>query len=183
MKEARNFTIHFYDICHYNCSNFCYSKSIVKNNSNSVTYYTWQYAYLLASFSHMVDDKRQIVKDIKRILIDRDITPIKQAFYRILCCEIRNNGTRVFIPHKAFSQSRLQSYLSNKELGFGRQVYESEDFMVYNTIVEAIIRELVDDRIVKQQKESTPDDPEDRYEVTQKLDTICKDFRDSGLSF
>ena len=67
-----------------------------------------------------------------------------------------------------------------EEVGFGRQVYESEDFVIYNTIVEAIIRELVDDGIVlKQQKESTPDDPEDRYEVTQNLDRICKDFRDS----
>jgi hypothetical protein len=136
----------------------------------------------------MVDDdnrRRQIVnEDIKRILIDRDITTIKQTFYRILCSEIRNNDTRVFIPHKLFSQSRLQSYLSNKELGFGRQVYESEDFVIYNTIVEAIMRELIDDGIVlKQQKESTPDDPEDRYEVTRNLDRICKDVRDSGLSF
>jgi hypothetical protein len=138
----------------------------------------------------MIDDdnrRRQMVnEDIKRILIDRDITTIKQACCRILCSEIRrnNNGTRVFVPHRLFSQNRLQSYLSNKELEFGRQVYESEDFMVYNTIVEAIIRELVDDRIIiKQQKEPTPDDPEDRYEVTQNLDTICKDFRDTGLSF
>jgi hypothetical protein len=64
----------------------------------------------------MVDDdnKRQIVnEDIKRILIDRDITTIKQAFYRILCSEIRNNGARIFIPHKLFSQNRLQSYLSS----------------------------------------------------------------------
>ena len=132
------------------------------------------------------DNKRQIVnEDIKRILIDRDITTIKQAFYRILCSEIqKNNGTRVFIPHKLFSQSRLQSYLSNKELGFGRQVYESEDYVVYNTIMELVIRELVNDGIiVKQQKESTPDDPEDRYGATQKLDEICKNFRDSGLSF
>src|SRR5918912_240007 len=133
----------------------------------------------------MIDNKRQTLnEDIKRILVDRDITTIKQAFYRILCSEIRNNGTRVFIPHKLFSQSRLQSYLSNKELGFGRQVYESEDFMVYNTIVEAIVRELVNDGIiVKQQKESSPDDPVDKYEVTQKLDKICKDLKDSGLSF
>jgi hypothetical protein len=136
----------------------------------------------------MVDDhdnrRRQIAnEDIKRILIDRDITTIKQAFYRILCSEIRNNG-RVFVPHKLFSQSRLQTYLSNKELGFGRQVYESEDYMVYNTIVEAIIHELVNDGIiVKQQKESTPDDPVDKYEATQNLDKICKDFRDSGLSY
>jgi hypothetical protein len=124
----------------------------------------------------MIDDdnnnRRQIVnEDIKRILIDRDITTIKQAFYRI-------------VPHKLFSQSRLQTYLSNKELGFGRQAYESEDYVVYNTIVEAIISELVNDGIIgKQQKKSTPDDPVDRYEVTQKLDKICRDFRDSGLSF
>jgi hypothetical protein len=136
----------------------------------------------------MVDDdnrRRQIAnEDIKRILIDRDITTIKQAFYRILCSEIRNNGARVFVPHKLFSQSRLQSYLSNKELGLGRQVYESEDYVVYNTIIEAVIRELINDGIiVRQQKESTPDDPEDRYEATQNLDKICKDFRDSGLSY
>jgi hypothetical protein len=55
---------------------------------------------------------------------------------------------------------------------------------MYNTIVEAVIHELVNDKIiVKQQKESTPDNPEDKYEVTQNLDKICKDFRDSGLSF
>jgi hypothetical protein len=53
-----------------------------------------------------------------------------------------------------------------------------------STIVEAIIRELVNDGIiVKQQKESTPDDPVDKYEATQNLDKICKDFRDSGLSY
>jgi hypothetical protein len=133
------------------------------------------------------DDRRQGVvnEDIKRILIDRDMTTIKQAFYRIMCSEIQNkSGIRIFVPHKLFSQSRLQSYLSNKELGFGRQVYESENYAVYNTILEAIISELVNDRmIVKQQKESTPDDPEDRYEATQNLDKICKDFRDNGLSF
>jgi DNA-binding HxlR family transcriptional regulator len=74
--------------------------------------------------------------------------------------------------------------LSNKELGLGRQIYESEDYIVYNTMIEEIIRKLVNDGIVeKQQKESTPDDPVDRYEVTQKLDKIYRDFRDSGLSF
>jgi hypothetical protein len=138
----------------------------------------------------MVDDndnRRQqkiVNEDIKRILIDRDITTIKQVLYRILCSEIRNNGTRIFVPHKLFSQSRLQSYLSDKELEFGRQVYESEDYLVYNTIIEAIIRELVNDGIIaKQQKESTPDDPEDKYEATQNLDKICRDLMDSGLSF
>ena len=30
----------------------------------------------------------------------------------------------LIVPHKLFSQSRLQTYLSNKELGFGRQVYD-----------------------------------------------------------
>lgn len=51
------------------------------------------------------------------------------------------------------------------------------------TIVEAVIGELVNDgTIVKQQNES-PDDPVDRYEVTQNLDKICKDFRHSDLSF
>jgi hypothetical protein len=46
------------------------------------------------------------------------------------------------------------------------------------------VGELVNDEIIiKQQKESTPDDPEDRYEVTQNLDKICKEFRDSGYLF
>jgi len=39
----------------------------------------------------MVDDRRVIDQDIKRILVERDITTLKQAFYRILCSEIRNN--------------------------------------------------------------------------------------------
>jgi len=90
----------------------------------------------------MIDNKKQILnEDIKRILVDRDITAIKQAFYRILCSETRNNAPRVFIPHKLFSQNRLQTYLSNKELEFGRQVYESEDYVMYNSIVDAVIRE------------------------------------------
>ncbi|MFL6358295.1 MAG: hypothetical protein ACJ72V_03005, partial [Nitrososphaeraceae archaeon] len=64
-----------------------------------------------------MDDYRKVVNhDIKRILAERDITTIKQAFFRILCSETRNNNTRIFIPHKLFSQDRLQSYLSNKEL-------------------------------------------------------------------
>jgi hypothetical protein len=133
----------------------------------------------------MIDDRRRIVdQDIKRILVERDITTLKQAFCRIICAEIRNKGTRIFIPHKLFSQDRLQSYLSNKELGFGRQVLESEDYTVYNTITELVIHELVSDgTIAKQQIESTHDNPEQRYEATQNLDIICKDFRDSGLSF
>ncbi|MFL6471684.1 MAG: hypothetical protein ACJ71H_12640 [Nitrososphaeraceae archaeon] len=132
----------------------------------------------------MVDDIRVIDQDIKRILVERDITTLKQVFYRILCSEIRNNDTRIFIPHKLFTQDRLQSYLSNKELEFGRQLLESEDYNVYNTIIELIIHELISDGIiVKQQKQSTHDNPEERYEATQNLDRICKDFKDSGLSF
>ena len=36
---------------------------------------------------------------------------------------------------------------------------------------------------IKKNKKATPDNPEERYEATHKLDTICKDFGDSGLSF
>ena len=132
----------------------------------------------------MVNDKSVIDQDIKRILVERDITTLKQAFYRILCSEIRNKNTRIFIPHKLFSKDRLQRYLSNKELGFGSLILESEDYTVYNTVIELIIHELVSDAtIVRQPKESIHDNPEERYEATQKLDGICKDFRDSGLSF
>jgi hypothetical protein len=123
-------------------------------------------------------------QDVNRILVERDITTLKQIFCRILCSEIRNKNTRIFVPHKLFSRDRLQSYLSNKELAFGRQVLESEDFAVYNTIIEMIIHELVSDGIiVKQQNKSTHDNPEERYEATQNLDRICNDFRHSGLSF
>jgi hypothetical protein len=53
-----------------------------------------------------------------------------------------------------------------------------------HTIVESIIGELVNDGItVRQQKESTSDDPVDRCEIIQKLYKICKDLRDSGLHF
>src|ERR687884_307620 len=90
-----------------------------RNGCSRITYV----AYLLASFPNMIDNdhnrRRQMVnEDIKRILIDRDITTIKQAFYKILCSEIRNKNTRVFIPHKLFSHGRLEDYLSNKELEF-----------------------------------------------------------------
>jgi hypothetical protein len=86
--------------------------------------------------------------------------------------------------HKLFSKDRLQSYLANKELAFGRQVLETEDFVVYNTIIKMIIHELVSDgSIVKQQNKPSHDNPEERYEVTQNLDRICNDFRRSGLSF
>ena len=125
-------------------------------------------------------------QDIKRILIERDITTLKQAFCRIMCTEIRNKDTRIFVPHRLLSQDDLQSYLFNKELGwFGRQLLEPENYNVYNRMVDLVIHELVSDGTItkQQQKESTPNDPEERYEATQKLDRICKDFRDSGLSF
>jgi hypothetical protein len=121
-------------------------------------------------------------QDIKRILIERDITTLKQAFCRIMCTEIRNKDTRIFVPHRLLSQDDLQSYLFNKELAwFGRQLLEPENYNVYNTMVDLVIHELVSDGTIT--KESTPDDPDQRYEATQKLDKICKDFRDSGLSF
>jgi hypothetical protein len=76
-------------------------------------------------------------QDIKRILIERDITTLKQAFCRIMCTEIRNKDTRIFFPHRLLSQDDLQSYLFNKELGsFGRQLLEPENYNVYNTMVD-----------------------------------------------
>jgi hypothetical protein len=102
----------------------------------------------------MVDDKRVIEQDIKRILIERDITTLKQAFYMILCAETQNKATRTFIPHRIFSQDRLRNYLHNKELGFGHQVFESEDYNVYNTIIELVIHELVSDGIIVKQQQA-----------------------------
>ena len=47
--------------------------------------------------------------------------------------------------------------------------------IVYNTIVESIIGELVNDGIiVRQQKGSTSDDPVDRCEIIQKSYKKCK---------
>ena len=135
----------------------------------------------------MINEKEIDQQDIKRILIERDITTLKQAFCRIMCTEIRNNDTRIFVPHRLLSQDDLQSYLFNKELGrFGRQLLEPENYNVYNRMVDLVIHELVSDGTItkqQQQKGSTLEDPEERYEATQKLDRICKDFRDSGLSF
>ena len=135
----------------------------------------------------MINETQVDQQDVKRILIERDITTLKQAFCRIMCTEIRNNDTRIFVPHRLLSQDDLQSYLFNKELGwFGRQLLEPENYNVYNRMVDLVIHELVSDGTItkqQQQKESTPEDPEERYEATQKLDRICKDFRDSGLSF
>ncbi len=122
-------------------------------------------------------------QDIKRILIDRDITTLKQAFCRIMCAEIHSNGTRVFVPERLFLQNRLKSHLSGKELQLGRQLLESEDYKVYNRMVDLVIRELASDGTITIQQEATADDPEEKYKATQNLDRICKDFRDSGLSF
>jgi hypothetical protein len=36
---------------------------------------------------------------------------------------------------------------------------------------------------IGQQKEATADNQEEKYQATQNLDRICKDFRDGGLSF
>ena len=135
----------------------------------------------------MINETQVDQQDVKRILIERDITTLKQAFCRIMCTEIRNNDTRIFVPHRLLSQDDLQSYLFNKELAwFGLQLLEPENYNVYNRMVDLVIHELVSDGTItkqQQQKESTPEDPEERYEATQKLDRICKDFRDSGLSF
>ena len=130
---------------------------------------------------HMVHDT--VDQDIKRILIDRDITTLKQAFCRIMCAEIRNTGNRLFIPDRLFLQNRLQSYLSDKELQLGRQLIESEDHNVYNRMIDLIIRELVSDGTITRQQEATADNTGEKYQATQDLDRICKDFRDSGLSF
>ena len=122
-------------------------------------------------------------QDIKKILIERDITTLKQAFCKIMCAEIRNSGTRMFVPDRLFMQNRLQNDLSNKELQLGRQLLESEDYNVYNRMINLVIRELVNDGTITKQNEATADDPEEKYEATENLDRICKDFRDSGLSF
>jgi hypothetical protein len=99
-----------------------------------------------------------------------------------MCAEIHNTGTRVFIPDRLFLLNRLQSYLSGKELQLGRQLLESEDYNVYNRLIDLVIRELVNDGTITIQQEATADDPEERYQATQNLDRICKEFRDSGLS-
>ena len=122
-------------------------------------------------------------QDIKRILIDRDITTLKQAFCRIMCAEIQGSRTRVFVPDKLFSQNPLQAYLSGKELQLGRQLLESEDYNVYKRMIHLVIRELVSDGTITRQQETTADNPEEKYQATENLDRICKDFSDSGLTF
>ena len=50
-------------------------------------------------------------------------------------------------------------------------------------MINLIIRELVSDGTITKQKEATADDPEEKYQVTQNLDRICRDFKDTGLLF
>jgi hypothetical protein len=50
-------------------------------------------------------------------------------------------------------------------------------------MINLIIRELVSDGTITKQKEATADDPEEKYQATQNLDRICRDFKDTGLLF
>jgi hypothetical protein len=77
----------------------------------------------------------------------------------------------------------LQGYLSGKELHFGRQLIQSEDDSIFNRMVNMILHELVNDGTIIQQQEATPDYPIEKYQTTQKLDVICKEFRDAGLPY
>jgi DNA-binding HxlR family transcriptional regulator len=49
-------------------------------------------------------------------------------------------------------------------------------------MINLVVRELVNDGTITRQQEATTDDPEEKYEATEDLDKICKEFRDSGLS-
>jgi hypothetical protein len=89
----------------------------------------------------------------------------------------------VFIPDRLYLQNRLKSHLSGKELQLGLQLLESEDYNVYNRMVDLVVCELASDGTITIQQEATADNPEEKYQATQSLDRICKDFRDNGLSF
>jgi hypothetical protein len=88
----------------------------------------------------------------------------------------------MFIPDRLFLQNRLQSHLSGKELQLGLQLLESEDYNVYNLMVDLVFHELVNDGTITKEKGATADDPEEKYHATENLDRMCKDFRDSRLS-
>jgi hypothetical protein len=60
----------------------------------------------------MINETGVDQQDIKRILIERDITTLKQAICRIMCTEIRNKDTRIFALHRLLSQDDLQSISS-----------------------------------------------------------------------
>jgi hypothetical protein len=89
----------------------------------------------------------------------------------------------VFIPDRLYLQNRLKSHLSGKELQLGLQLLESEDYNVYNRMVDLVVCELASDGTITIQQEATADNPEEKYQATQNLDKICNDSRDSGLSF
>jgi hypothetical protein len=99
-----------------------------------------------------------------------------------MCAETHDSGTRIFVPSKLFSQTRLKDYMLNKELKLGRYMLESEDENVYNRMVNLIVQELVNDGTVIKEKETTADDLQEKYRATQNLDRIFKSM-DSGLSF
>ena len=48
----------------------------------------------------MINETGVDQQDIKRILIERDVTTLKQAICRIMCTEIRNKDTRIFVLHR-----------------------------------------------------------------------------------
>ena len=50
-------------------------------------------------------------------------------------------------------------------------------------MVDLVVRELASDGTITRQQEASADDPKEKYQATQNLDRICKDFGDSGLSF
>jgi hypothetical protein len=50
-------------------------------------------------------------------------------------------------------------------------------------MIHLVIRELVSDGTITRQQETTADNPEEKYQATENLDRICKDFSDSGLTF
>lgn len=58
----------------------------------------------------------------------------------------------------------------------------TEDYNIYNRLIDFVIRELASDRTITRQQEATADDPEEKYHATENLDRISKDFRDSGFS-
>jgi len=94
----------------------------------------------------------------------------KQAC-RIMCAATSNKSsgggkttTITFTPSQLFLRNRLQGYLSGKELHFGRRLIQSED-----DSINMILHELVNDGIIIQQQEATPDDPIEKYQTQNRL--------------
>ena len=97
-------------ICYQKQSEYAYSDKIHKFSKFkdivtlcALIFHTLKYAYLLGYFFHMVHET--VDQDIKRILIDRDITTLKQAFCRIMCAEIRNSAD---FEHLALNDNNRQ---------------------------------------------------------------------------